>query len=58
MKKTITVNELKAMLNTLSEEGYGDAVLWYRDENSMDIELEAGIWDVWEDDHGKGVALA
>jgi len=28
---------------------YKDAVVWYRDEDSMDYELEEGLWDTYTD---------
>ena len=59
MKKTITVSELKRQLEEYEKMGYGDAVVWYRDERSMDYQLEEGVWDC--EDHpkyGKSIALA
>ena len=53
-----TVKELKKQLEILIELGYGEAEVWYRDEDSIDHGMESGVWDTWEDKDGKGVALA
>lgn len=45
MKKQVTVKELREQLERIEEIGMGDAVVWYRDENSMDWKIERGIWD-------------
>jgi hypothetical protein len=51
MKKTITVAQLAEQLQRLMEYDpkYKDAVVWYRDEDSMDYELEEGLWDTYTD---------
>lgn len=45
MKKQITVKELREQLERMEEIGMGDALVWYRDENDTDWEIEQGIWD-------------
>ena len=51
MKKTITVAELAEQLQRLMEYDpkYKDAIVWYRDEDSMDYELEEGLYDTYTD---------
>ena len=51
MKKTITVAQLAVQLQTLMENypEYANAVVWYRDEDSMDYELEEGLYDTYTD---------
>jgi len=51
MKKTITVAQLAEQLQRLMEYDpkYKDAVVWYRDEDSMDYELEEGLYDTYTD---------
>ena len=51
MKKTITVAQLAEQLQRLMEyyPEYANAVVWYRDEDSMDYELEEGLYDTYTD---------
>lgn len=61
MTKKITVKELRDQLNRLMEydADFADAVVWYRDADSIDWEMEEGIWDTHTDKDGKkSVALA
>ncbi len=59
MKRIITVSELKRQLEEFEKMGWGDAVVWYRDERSMDYQLEEGVWDCDDDPkYGKAIALA
>lgn len=53
--KNITVNDLIAQLTALRNEGYGNAVVWYRTQDSMDERLEQGVWDY--DSNKENVAL-
>lgn len=41
----ITVTELKKQLEMLESMGMGDYSIWFRDDNSIDYELERGLWD-------------
>ena len=54
--KNITVNELIRQLAVLKELGYGEATVWFRDENSMDYRFEEGVWDT--DPSKENVVLA
>lgn len=53
--KQITISELKKQLEMLEQNGMGDYVVWYRDEDSVDHEMERGLWDICE--KAKCVAL-
>jgi hypothetical protein len=54
--KNITVNELIRQLSVLKDLGYGEATVWFRDENSMDYRFEEGVWDT--DPSKENVVLA
>lgn len=49
MKKQITVKELREQLERIEKIGMGDALVWYRDEGSMDWRIEEGVWDINDD---------
>ncbi len=44
----ITISELKRQLEILEENGMGDYAVWFRDEDSVDHEVEQGLWDICE----------
>ena len=48
MKKQITVNELLEQLKKLQEIGRGDDLMWFRDWNDVDHEIEQGLFDTYE----------
>lgn len=48
MKNQVTVSELKKQLEMLEQNGMGDYSVWYRDRDSMDYEVERGLWDICE----------
>lgn len=46
MNKTqITVNELIEQLHKVQEMGRGNDLVWFRDWNDIDHEIEQGIYD-------------
>lgn len=51
----ITVAELKKQLEILESMGMGNYSVWFRDDNSIDYELERGLWDT--DEKTKSVML-
>lgn len=46
--KQITVNELVEQLQKLQELGRGNNLVWFRDWNDVDHEIEQGIYDTYE----------
>jgi hypothetical protein len=48
MKKQLTVNQLLEQLKNLQEIGRGDDLIWFRDWNDIDHEIEQGIYDTYE----------
>lgn len=47
-KNQITVNELIEQLQGIQEMGRGDDLIWFRDWNDIDHEIEQGIYDTYE----------
>lgn len=47
-KKQITVNELIKQLQKAQEMGRGNDLIWFRDWNDIDHEIEQGIYDTYE----------
>ena len=47
-KNQITVNELIEQLQKVQESGRGNDLIWFRDWNDIDHEVEQGIYDTYE----------
>lgn len=47
-KKQITVNDLIEQLLKAQEMGRGNDLVWFRDWNDVDHEIEQGIYDTHE----------
>ena len=48
MAKQITVNELVEQLKTLQNLGRGENLVWFRDYNDIDHEVEKGLHDTFD----------
>ena len=48
MKTQITVKELMEQLQTLCELGRADDLVWFRDYNDIDHEIEKGVHDTYK----------
>lgn len=48
--KNITITELKAQLEALEQQGYGDYAIKYQDEQDMFVPMEQGI-NIIDDTH-------
>ena len=49
MKTQITVNELVEQLHKTQEMGRGNDLVWFRDWNDIDHEVEEGVYDSGKD---------
>jgi hypothetical protein len=48
MVMQITVNELVEQLHKIQEMGRGEDLVWFRDHNDTDHEIEQGIYDTYK----------
>ena len=48
MKNQITVKELMEQLQAICELGRGNDLVWFRDYNDIDHEIEKGVYDTCE----------
>ncbi len=54
MSKTITIKELREQLQYFEKLGYGDGVLFYLTEDSVEYQLEVGVWNVYPKEEYQG----